>query len=95
VQLALHSRSPGYVAKDLVRKVPGIGYVAEVILQSLFVKRTSSDDKQKVFSQILERQQNVIKGEAAPIQIFPEGCTTNGDGVINFKKGAFASLLPV
>lgn len=32
VQLALHSRSPGYVAKDLIRKVPGIGYVAEVIL---------------------------------------------------------------
>jgi hypothetical protein len=32
VQLALHSRKPGYVAKELVRKVPGIGYVAEVIL---------------------------------------------------------------
>jgi len=45
VQLSLHSIAPGYVAKDLIRKVPGIGYVAEVILQSLFLKRTSSDDK--------------------------------------------------
>jgi len=36
-----------------------------------------------------------MKDEAAPIQIFPEGCTTNGEGIIKFKKGAFASLLPV
>lgn len=27
--------------------------------------------------------------------LYPEGCTSNGDGMIQFKKGAFASLLPV
>ena len=27
--------------------------------------------------------------------IFPEGCTTNGKQLIKFKKGAFASLMPV
>jgi len=30
-----------------------------------------------------------------PVALFPEGATTNGLGLINFKKGAFASLKPV
>lgn len=30
-----------------------------------------------------------------PIVIFPEGGTTNGKYLINFKKGAFVSLRPV
>lgn len=29
------------------------------------------------------------------LQIFPEGCTTNGTKLIKFKKGAFVSLRPV
>ena len=36
-----------------------------------------------------------MRGEANPIAIFPEGCTTNGKYLIEFKKGAFDSLLPV
>jgi hypothetical protein len=35
------------------------------------------------------------KGNMPPITIFPEGCTTNGESVIQFKKGAFASLRAV
>ena len=35
------------------------------------------------------------KGECGPLQVFPEGCTTNGKYLIQFKKGAFASLKPV
>ena len=27
--------------------------------------------------------------------IFPEGATTNGTSIIQFKKGAFESLLPI
>ena len=30
-----------------------------------------------------------------PLLIFPEGTTTNGEFVINFKRGAFESLQPV
>lgn len=32
---------------------------------------------------------------AVPITIFPEGCTTNGEYVIMFKKGAFSGLRAV
>lgn len=42
VQLALHNPAPGYVAKEAVRKVWCVGYVAEVILKSLFVSRANS-----------------------------------------------------
>lgn len=34
-------------------------------------------------------------GKINPIAIFAEGCTTNGEGVILFKKGAFESLMAV
>ena len=30
-----------------------------------------------------------------PLLIYPEGCTTNNTSLIQFKKGAFASLLSV
>ena len=35
------------------------------------------------------------EGKAGPILIFPEGCSTNGKYMIQFKKGAFFSLKPV
>lgn len=37
----------------------------------------------------------MLEGKANVLVIFPEGATTNGTGLIKFKKGAFASLLPV
>ena len=37
-----------------------------------------------------------MKGEKRnPLLIYPEGATTNGMGIMKFKKGAFASLLPI
>jgi len=42
IQLSLHKPAPGYVAKEAVKRVWGVGYVAEVILGSLFVTRASS-----------------------------------------------------
>ena len=35
------------------------------------------------------------RGEAPPLLIFPEGCTSNGECLLTFKSGAFASLKPV
>lgn len=42
------------------------------------------------------RQKDVIEGKVFfPIVLYPEGTTTNGRCLINFKKGAFYSLSPV
>ena len=44
---------------------------------------------------IEERQKLAEKGEAPPLLIFPEGGTSNGECLLAFKSGAFASLRPV
>lgn len=41
---------------------------------------------------IQDRQLAAERGEVAPIIIFPEGVTTNGETLVYFHKGAFASL---
>ena len=45
--------------------------------------------------QITERQIECEKGNEWPLIIFPEGGTTNGSRLIEFKKGAFAGLVSV
>jgi lysophosphatidylcholine acyltransferase/lyso-PAF acetyltransferase len=35
------------------------------------------------------------QGKTPPILIYPEGATTNGEALVYFNKGAFASLRPV
>ena len=52
IQLWLHYPAPGYVAREVVKRVWGVGYVAEVILQSLFVSRTDARNKHDVLYQI-------------------------------------------
>lgn len=54
-QLALQKPQPGYVAKEQVKYVWGVGYVADVILSGLFVQRDNSKDKSKVFNDIQVR----------------------------------------
>lgn len=44
---------------------------------------------------IAERTRQAEKGLVPPIGIFPEGATTNGESLLQFKRGAFASLLAV
>jgi len=67
-------------------------------MQALYIERVGSkaEDRAHLLTQILDRQIRVEGGKGNPILIFPEGCTTNGNGgLLQFKKGAFASLRPV
>ena len=45
--------SPSFIAKDAVRKIPGVGYMAG-LLGTLFVKRMSKDDRKAMALQIQE-----------------------------------------
>ena len=86
---------PSFVAKDEIRHVLGVGKIAECI-QSIFLKRGDTKERRaEALKQIQERQVGAEKGLFPHITIFPEGCTTNGEGMIQFKKGSFASLRPV
>jgi len=94
--LVLFKPTPGFIAKDSVKEWPVIGYIADVILTSLFIDRGSSHEaKKKIVEQVKERQTDAEKGIINPLCIFPEGATTNGQGLLKFKKGAFESLMPV
>ena len=85
----------GFVAKDEIRETQIFGKMASA-LQTIFVDRNSSNSKNNTLDQIVERQQNFIEGKPVmPFMIYPEGTTTSGRHLLGFKKGAFASLLPV
>lgn len=93
--LLLNRPSPGFVAKTSVQRMWIIGFIADNVLNSLFLDRAEKTSRAAVMQQLKDRQQEAIDGKRSPLVIFPEGATTNGTGLIHFKKGAFASLLPV
>jgi SNF2 family DNA or RNA helicase len=56
---------------------------------------SSKEDREKLITEIAERTKMAENGLMPPINIFPEGATTNGESLIQFKRGAFASLMAV
>ena len=58
-------------------------------------KKDSKEDREKLITEIAERTKMAENGLMPPINIFPEGATTNGESLIQFKRGAFASLMAV
>lgn len=93
--LGMRNYATGFLSKESVKHTPIIGPLT-TSLQSLYVDRSNQADREKVFKQILECQSDIFNGKrATPIMIFPEGTTTSGRDLLKFKKGAFASLLPV
>lgn len=92
IMVMLYTQCPSFVSKQEVLSYPGIGKIAECI-QSIFLNRTDSKEKLAVaLETIKERQIKAEKGEYPQLFICPEGATTNGEGIIAFKRGAFASL---
>ena len=83
--------TPSFISKASVRKVPGIGFMAE-INHTLFMDRASKDDRKAMFAKIDEHQKRAEAGEINPLVMHPEGGTTNGTALVNFKSGAFAGL---
>lgn len=75
------------------RQVPVIGKFMEE-MDVLFVDRASGNSRQQTLEAISGHCQTWTTGQP-PLLIFPEGMTSNGEGLLDFKKGAFVSGLPV
>jgi len=59
----------------------------------MFLDRQSSKDKKAVQDKIIKRQALAeTDPDIEPLIIFPEGGTTNGQQMIQFKRGAFVGL---
>lgn len=84
----------GYLGKRENANVPGVGHLMGPC-QHLYVGRDTKDAKEirdLLIEAIKDRQIRCENKEATPLCIFPEGATTNGLSILEFKKGAFCSL---
>jgi lysophosphatidylcholine acyltransferase/lyso-PAF acetyltransferase len=85
----------GFISKEEVKNLPIFGPIAKG-LNSVFVNRNNTESKEHTLKQIIERQKEIMEGKPVmPFMIFPEGTTSSGRHLLQFKRGAFYSLLPV
>ena len=77
-----------FVAQDGVRKWPIIGWLA-TLNRTIFVSRT---EKHNVSAQIAELRQAIAENWS--VTLFPEGTTSDGRGLLPFKKSLFETLAP-
>lgn len=77
-----------FVAQDGVRDWPVIGWLAK-INRTIFVSRT---DKQNVAVQVSELREAIAENWS--VTLFPEGTTSDGNGLLPFKPSLFATLAP-
>eukprot|EP01130_Rhizamoeba_saxonica_P003720 TRINITY_DN1546_c0_g1_i4.p1 TRINITY_DN1546_c0_g1~~TRINITY_DN1546_c0_g1_i4.p1 ORF type:complete len:375 (+),score=95.05 TRINITY_DN1546_c0_g1_i4:767-1891(+) len=86
---------PCAVAKSDVGNMPVVGVMARAI-QTIFVDRLDHNSRKLAMETISVRTDLATSGKPVPqVLIFPEGTTTNGNMIINFKTGAFRQGVPV
>ncbi len=77
-----------FVAQDGVRKWPIIGWLA-TLNRTIFVSRT---EKRNVAAQVAELREAIAENWS--VTLFPEGTTSDGRGLLPFKKSLFETLAP-
>jgi len=89
---------PSMIARSTVKNTLVLNKIGEAA-KLLYVQRIgkgSKESKTQAFKDIIDHQTKFVKGKIdAPLCIFPEGLTNNGEYLTQFKHGAFASLLEV
>ena len=72
------------------KKAPLMGNLGNVV-DSIYLPRGGTDEKRMAALNAIKDRQDLIEstGEYTTLLVFPEGGTTNGSGLIKFKKGAF------
>merc|ERR1712129_244925 len=83
----------GVVAIAGAQRLPFIGKVMEE-MDSVFVDRADSMSRKATIEAIQEHCSKWKPG-CRPLLMFPEGTTTNGEGLLAFKNGAFVAGVPV
>jgi lysophosphatidylcholine acyltransferase/lyso-PAF acetyltransferase len=86
---------PSFLANEGVKRMPLFGKIGQA-MQCMFVNRASSSDRSSALTMVQNRQLDINSGKGFPkLLLFPEGTTTNGSGLLYFRKGAFVSHVPV
>jgi len=93
ILLSTNSHPPCFVSKAEVQKWPLVSTVGNM-LSCIYVEREDTDSRVQAYIKISERLEN--RSDRSPqILIFPEGTSSNGGGLINFKQGAFRPQVAV
>ena len=82
---------PSFVSKASVKSFPCVGIIATA-MQCIFIERTLDKDGAL---KAIQRRQKILNQGFPKLLVFPEGTTTNGTGLMPFKRGGFIELLPV
>lgn len=85
--------APKIVSMAGAKKMPIAGKLMKE-MEVIFVERGDKDSRQATLDAITGHCSSWQQGQR-PLLIFPEGRTTNGEGVIPLKKGAFVAGKPV
>ena len=97
LEIAAYMRDYGvsYLITYELLRTPAIG-AAMAELGSFFVNRESEESRKKCLDYLIKRQNDFYnKKNFVKTLVFPEGTTTNGKYIANFKRGVFVSLLPI
>lgn len=94
IMMHMYRQPPSHVAKAAVKKIPFVGFIADSV-GCLFIDRGSKDQKKDMITQIADRQKDCEDGLYPPLILYPEGGTSNGHQLLQFKKGAFAGMRSV
>ena len=95
ILLSMAIYGAGFISKASVKKMPIFGKIATG-LQTIFVDRGDTNSRRNTLNAVIQRQKDFMEGKPVmPFMIFPEGTTTSGRHLLNFKKGAFVNLLPI
>mmetsp|Transcript_30422 Transcript_30422/g.58507 ORF Transcript_30422/g.58507 Transcript_30422/m.58507 type:complete len:332 (-) Transcript_30422:262-1257(-) len=88
---------PSFVANSNISNIPFVGTIA-TSMGCVFIQRDKGDAAAKGSSATgnsAKIQARCLDPHAPPILIFSEGTTTNGTGLLNFKRSAFIAKMPV
>eukprot|EP00439_Symbiodinium_sp_Y106_P074314 s714_g14.t1 len=91
--LPLALQMPKFMSKAGVRNAPLFGTLGDD-LEYIWVDRGSKDARSAALGAIHEHVAGWKDGDR-PLLIFPEGTTSNGASLLEFKQGAFVSGAPV
>lgn len=95
ILIFLNITGTGFLAKKEVKNYPLIGLIAESI-NGVFVDRDDKSSLGGVLELVKNKQKEIHSGkDLSKFMIFPEGTTSNSAGILDFKKGAFVSELPI
>ena len=93
--ILIYKYQPSLIVKDMIKNIPVMGSIISGF-QSLFIKRDKKEDRRRVIKLIEERIEMIKSHDTMPpLMIFPEGTTSNGTALLQFKKGAFMTHAPI